>query len=122
MSLCWPEERPSNLYAEREQSKTNGLKKPGRKEVKDALGMGGDGLLFWEQKLERDAEELAQRLRVAGCPCRGHGSGAQCPRGGSQLSVTAVPGELMLSSDLQRHQDTCGAHTHASRTLTHKKE
>jgi hypothetical protein len=38
------------------------------------------------------------------CSCRGHGFGSQNPHGGSQTSVTPVPGALMPSFDLFGHE------------------
>ena len=35
---------------------------------------------------------------------RGSGFGSSDPHGGSQPSVTPIPGDLMLSSDLRGHQ------------------
>jgi hypothetical protein len=55
------------------------------------------------------------------CPCKGPGFDSQHPHGGSQPSITHIPGELMLSSDLFRHwPHTWYTDIHAIKTHTHK--
>lgn len=57
-----------------------------------------------ELKTRNGDGELGQGLRALASLSEDLGFGSQHPHGGSQLSVTPVPGDLMASSDLHGYQ------------------